>query len=91
MYELAKPKDVVIIDNSACGELFPVLRVPNESDLEDFYKSLGAKTISRVIKKVHQVENTSSDTPNTACYCAKNNCGTMLNSCFVNRYVEADA
>ena len=36
-YQLAKADDIYVIDNSNYGRMFPVMRAPPESDLEDFY------------------------------------------------------
>jgi len=54
-YELAKAKDIFVIDNSFFGRMFPVKRAPHESDLEDFYALLGANYISKVVRKKFDV------------------------------------
>eukprot|EP00177_Eucheuma_denticulatum_P000219 GFKZ01000378.1.p1 GENE.GFKZ01000378.1~~GFKZ01000378.1.p1 ORF type:complete len:1825 (+),score=234.55 GFKZ01000378.1:194-5668(+) len=48
---LAKADDICIIDNSHFSRLFNALSAPQESDLENFYLSLGSSYIS---KKVNQ-------------------------------------
>lgn len=54
-YELAKARDVYIIDNSFFGRMFPVKRAPNESDLEEFYSLIGSKYISKEVKKKYSI------------------------------------
>ena len=54
-YELAKAKDIFVIDNSFFGRMFPVKRAPHESDLEEFYALLGANYISKVVRKKFDV------------------------------------
>mmetsp|Transcript_21806 Transcript_21806/g.64300 ORF Transcript_21806/g.64300 Transcript_21806/m.64300 type:complete len:720 (+) Transcript_21806:4029-6188(+) len=54
-YVLARAADVYVIDNSFFGRMFPVLRAPHESDLEDFYASLGSTYISSGVKKTFRI------------------------------------
>jgi hypothetical protein len=46
---LSKAEDIYIIDNSFLGRMFPVIRSPHESDLEDFYNRLGSSYISKKV------------------------------------------
>lgn len=50
-YLLAKAGDIYIIDNSFFGRMFPVVRAPHESDLENFYVQLGSTYISKGVRK----------------------------------------
>jgi len=54
-YLLAKAEDIYIIDNSFFGRMFPVIRAPHESDLEDFYHVLGSSYISKEVKTTYEV------------------------------------
>jgi hypothetical protein len=54
-YLLAKAEDTYIIDNSFLGRMFPVIRAPHESDLEDFYYSLGSSYISKQVSTSYEV------------------------------------
>jgi hypothetical protein len=54
-YLLAKAEDIYIIDNSFFGRMFPVIRAPHESDLEDFYNALGSPYISKKVKTTYDV------------------------------------
>ena len=54
-YLLAKAEDIYIIDNSFYGRMFPVIRAPHESDLEDFYNALGSSYISKKVKTSYEV------------------------------------
>lgn len=54
-YLLAKAKEIYIIDNSFFGRMFPVIRAPHESDLEDFYNALGSSFISKKVKTSYDV------------------------------------
>lgn len=51
IYHLAKAEDIYIIDNSNYGRMFPVYRGPQETDLEDFYISLGSQYISKSVDR----------------------------------------
>ena len=55
IYKLAKACDIFIIDNSFYGRVFPVLRAPQESDLENFYHELGSHYISKQVHKTFEV------------------------------------
>jgi hypothetical protein len=52
---LTKAEDIYIIDNSFLGRMFPVIRSPQESDLEDFYISLGSSYISKKVSTSYEV------------------------------------
>jgi hypothetical protein len=54
-YLLAKAEDIYIIDNSFLGRMFPVIRAPHESDLEDFYNNLGSSYISKKVSTSYEV------------------------------------
>ena len=54
-YLLAKAEEIYIIDNSFFGRMFPVIRAPHESDLEDFYNALGSPYISKKVKTTYDV------------------------------------
>ena len=54
-YLLGKAEDIYIIDNSFFGRMFPVVRAPHESDLEDFYNTLGSSYISKKVKTTYEV------------------------------------
>lgn len=54
-FELAKAAEIFVIDNSFFGRMFPVKRAPHESDLEEFYASLGSSYISKVVEKKFDV------------------------------------
>lgn len=65
-FELAKAKDIYIVDNSFFGRMFPVKRAPHESDLEDFYVKLGSSYISKSVdRRFEVVGKPQSDTPLT--------------------------
>lgn len=52
---LAKAEDIYVIDNTFFGRMFPVLRAPHESDLEDFYRMIGAHFISKEVQKRYEI------------------------------------
>ena len=52
---LASADDIFIIDNSFFGRMFAVNRAPPETDLEDFYASLGSQYISKAVSKRFEV------------------------------------
>ena len=54
-YELAKSREIFIIDNSFLGRMFPVTRCPHESQLEIFYSLIGSRYISKEVIKEYQV------------------------------------
>ena len=58
-FVLAKADDIYVIDNSFFGRMFPVLRAPQESDLENFYVHLGSKYISKEVCKSFEVIGTA--------------------------------
>lgn len=60
-YHLAKAEDIYIIDNSFFGRMFRVDRAPHESDLEDFYASLGSPYISKSVSRRFEVVGKPDD------------------------------
>lgn len=54
-FQLAKAEDIYVIDNSFFGRMFPVLKAPHESDLEDFYCLIGSKFISKEVNKRFEI------------------------------------
>ena len=54
-FELAKAKDIFIIDNSFFARMFPVKGAPHESDLEEFYELIGSKYISKEVVKKYDI------------------------------------
>lgn len=54
-YELAKAKDISIIDNSFFARMFNVLTAPQESDLERFYVRLGSEYLSKQVRQQFEV------------------------------------
>jgi hypothetical protein len=63
-YQLAAADDIYIIDNSFFGRMFPVMRAPHESDLEDFYAMLGSNYISKSVDR--RYEHAGKATEDTA-------------------------
>lgn len=60
-YTMAKAEDICVIDNSFFARMFDVLSAPQESDLEDFYISLGAKYISQRVQTSFEVTGQTVD------------------------------
>jgi len=54
-YRLASAPNIYIIDNSFLGRMFAVDHAPHESDLEDFYVSLGSRFISKSVQRRFEV------------------------------------
>jgi hypothetical protein len=54
-YQLLKAEQIYIIDNSFFARMFPVARAPPETDLEDFYFSLGSHYISAAVERKFEV------------------------------------
>jgi hypothetical protein len=52
---LAKAEDIFVVDNMNYGRMFPVLRAPHETDLEDFYILLGSRFISKEVEKRFEI------------------------------------
>jgi len=55
-----------IIDNSFFGRMFPVLRAPHESDLEDFYVQIGSQFISSSVHKRFEIVGRAQKSTNLA-------------------------
>lgn len=65
-YLLAKAEDVYIVDNAFLRRQFPMLICPQDQSLEEFYRQIGSKYVSEVVKKDFEVlGNTFRDTPLT--------------------------
>ena len=54
-YKLASAEEIFVVDNSNYARMFPVLRAPPETDLEDFYAMLGSKYISKSVGRRYEV------------------------------------
>lgn len=63
-YLLAKADDIHIVDNAFLRRQFPMLISPMEQQLEEFYRRIGSKYVSEVVKKDFEVMgNTRRGTP----------------------------
>lgn len=54
-YILAKADDIHIVDNAFLRRQFPMLISPMEQTLEEFYRRIGSKYVSEVVKKNFEV------------------------------------
>ena len=54
-YLLAKADDIHIVDNAFLRRQFPMLISPMEQTLEEFYRRIGSKYVSEVVKKDFEV------------------------------------
>lgn len=54
-YVLAKAEDIHIVDNAFLRRQFPMLISPMEQTLEEFYRRVGSKYVSEVVKKDFEV------------------------------------
>ncbi len=54
-YVLAKADDIHIVDNAFLRRQFPMLISPMEQTLEEFYRRIGSKYVSEVVKKDFEV------------------------------------
>ncbi|KAF8553535.1 hypothetical protein OG21DRAFT_1485363 [Imleria badia] len=67
VYELRKPEEIVIIDDTKDGELFnESIWASPEEDLESFYASIGCRKLSRVVKEQYEYSHEIED-HETAC------------------------
>jgi hypothetical protein len=71
---LAKANDIHIVDNAFLRRQFPMLISPMEQTLEEFYRRIGSKYVSEVVKKDFEVlGNTQRGTP------LANSCADRIN------------